>query len=231
MINFYRRFIPAAAKLLAPLTDVLKGGPSGTTQVEWTAEMVASSKAAREAVARATLLAHPQQAAELVLVTDASATHIGAVLQQRSRADQPWRPLGFYSKKLDTPQLKHSAFDRELFAVFAGIRHFRHMLEGRPFEVWTDHRPLTFALHRLSEPWSARQQRQLSFIAEFTNRLTYVPGIENVVADALSRPSSLAPAPDLLTPPAQRPIQASSAGGGSRPEGRLGLRPLAQADF
>ncbi len=165
--------------------------------------------AAREAVSSATLLAHPDPTAELVLVTDASASHIGGVLQQRPNKSSPWRPLGFYSKKLDGPQLNHSAFDRELFGVFASIRHFRHLLEGRKFAVWTDHKPLTFALHRLSEPWSGRQQRQLAYVAEFTNNLVHVPGVENVVADALSRPpphpspppspSPSYPAPSLQT--------------------------------
>jgi len=52
----------------------------------------------------------------------------------------------------------------------------------------TDHKPLTFALHRLSDAWSARQQRQLSYIAEYTSEIEHVPGCSNMVADALSRP-------------------------------------------
>ena len=47
---------------------------------------------------------------------------------------------------------------------------------------------LAFALHRLSDAWSARQQRQLSYMAEYTSDLRHVAGAENVVADCLSRP-------------------------------------------
>ena len=61
------------------------------------------------------------------------------------------------------------------------------MLEGRNFAVYTDHKPLTFALSRCSEPWTARQSRQLSYVAEFTGDIRHIPGMENVVADALSR--------------------------------------------
>ena len=75
-----------------------------------------------------------------------------------------------------------------MLAAFKAIRHFRFSLEGRTFKLWTDHKPLCSALHRVSEPWSARQQRQLSYIAEFTSEILHVPGDENVVADALSRP-------------------------------------------
>ncbi len=34
--------------------------------------------------------------------------------------------------------MRYSAFDRELFACVAGIRHFRYMLEGRPFTIYTE---------------------------------------------------------------------------------------------
>jgi hypothetical protein len=54
--------------------------------------------------------------------------------------------------------------------------------------VFTDHKPLTYALRRQAEHWTARQQRQLSFIAEFTSDLQHVAGESNVVADVLSRP-------------------------------------------
>jgi hypothetical protein len=56
-----------------------------------------------------------------------------------------------------------------------GIKHFRSRLEGRPFQLWTDHKPLIFALHRVSPLTSGRQQRHLAFISEYTNqvRLTW----------------------------------------------------------
>src|SRR5450830_1773539 len=111
----------------------------------------------------------------------------GGVLQQKE--SNGWRPLSFFSKKLDSPQQKYSAFDRELLAAHLAVRHFRFQLQGRAFTIFTDHKPLTKALHRVSEPWSPRQQRQLSAIAEHTSDLRHVPGIENVVADALSRPN------------------------------------------
>ena len=41
----------------------------------------------------------------------------------------------------------------------------------------------------MKAPWSARQQRHLAFIAEFTSDLAHTSGVDNVVADALSRPT------------------------------------------
>ena len=50
----------------------------------------------------------------------------------------------------------------------------------------TDRRQLTFALNSTTEG-SPRQTTQLSFIAEFTGDIRYVKGVENTVADTLSR--------------------------------------------
>ena len=61
------------------------------------------------------------------------------------------------------------------------------MLEGRIFTVYTDHKPLVHAMLKETEPWSARQQRHLSFISEFTTDIQHIPGKDNVVADCLSR--------------------------------------------
>ena len=60
----------------------------------------------------------------------------------------------------------------------------------------TDHKPMTFALQQVSDHWSGRQQRHLSFIAEYTADLRHIAGKENMVADALSRPAAaVTPAP------------------------------------
>ena len=58
------------------------------------------------------MLATPNGADNLFLVTDASNIAIGAVLKQGT--DGHRRPLGFFSRKLNTPQQKYSTFDREL---------------------------------------------------------------------------------------------------------------------
>jgi RNase H-like domain found in reverse transcriptase len=162
--------------------------------VKWSADMAAAFEKAKNSLADTALLDHPAASAAISLVTDASASHIGAVLQQRRRG-QPWRPLGFFSQKWSAAESRYSAFDRELFAVYSGILHFRHLLEGRPFAIFKDHKPLVGALSRAAEPRSDRQRRQLSFIAEFTAEIHHIAGPDNVVADTLSRPAATAAAP------------------------------------
>ncbi len=188
MVNFYRRFLPGAAAFLLPLTDHLRGGKKGSTSVTWSQGMEEAFVTAKEALGKAAALSHPSSEAEWSLAVDASASHVGAALQQRFRRSSAWQPLGFFSKKLSPAAQKYSAFDRELLACYEAVRHFRHLLEGRPFHILTDHKPLTHALSRVSDPWTPRQCRQLSYVAEFTSDVRHIAGVDNVVADALSRP-------------------------------------------
>jgi len=185
MVNFYHRFIPAATSIMRPLYTALA---KKTTQREFifTAAMASAFSEAKTALANAVMLAHPDPNMPISLPTDASDIAVGAVLQQHTPKGP--QPLAFFSRQLRPPEQRYRTFDRELLALYLAIRHFRHYLEGRPFTAFTDHKPLTFAIAKVTEPWSARQQRQLSFISEFTTNIQHVAGVNNSVADALSRP-------------------------------------------
>ena len=186
MINFYHRFIPRAANIMRPLYQALSGKQTKKS-LTWTEEMSQAFIEAKSALAKASMLAHPIPEAHISLATDASDTAIGGVLQQEVQGH--WQPLAFFSRQLQKPQIKYSTFDRELLAIYLAIRHFRYYLEGRHFTVYTDHKPLTFAMSKVSDSWSARQQRHLSFISEYTTDIQHVSGKTNSVADALSRQS------------------------------------------
>lgn len=184
MVNFYNRFIPQAAHLMHPLYEALKG-KRGNQEVDWTPERVRAFDSAKKALAGAAMLAHPSPAAPVALTTDASDYAVGAVCEQW--VDGAWQPLAFFSRKLRDAERKYSTFDRELLALFLSTRHFRFLLEGREFTAFVDHKPLTYAMAKTTEPWSARQQRQLSAISEFTTDIQHVAGKDNRVADCLSR--------------------------------------------
>jgi hypothetical protein len=170
MINFYRRFLPGLSRILLPLTNACKGkGP-----ISWTDQLQSSFQTAKQALASAVPLSHPLPSATLSLATDASDTHVGAVLQQK--ASGRWQPLAFFSHKLSPTETRYSTFDRELLGAYLSLRHFRLFLEGRPFTLFTDHKPLVAALSKASTPFSSRQQRHLSFLSEFNLPLSHLPG-------------------------------------------------------
>ena len=184
MVNFYRRFLPAAARIMLPLFSALKTKPKDFL---WTARMETAFLETKQLLANATLLVHPHPQALTSITSDASDEAVGAVLQQYVK--NAWVPLAFFSQKLRPSERKYSAFDRELLALYLAVRHFRYFLEGRPFTANTDHKPLSFCMTKISDSWSNRQQRQLSYISDFTTNMRHLHGKDNVVADALSRAS------------------------------------------
>ena len=184
MINFYNRFIPRAARIMKPLYEA---AAAAKNQLEWTEVATKAFEEAKQALAATTMLRHPRPGAQIAMSADASGEAVGAVLQQRQGCMGAWEPLAYFSKKLSPAETRYSAFDRELLAVYLGIRHFRHYLEGRDFPVFTDHRPLTFAMAKSAEPWSHRQARHLEYISQYSTDIRHVAGAENAVADVLSR--------------------------------------------
>lgn len=188
MINFYRPHIPNAASIQAELDKYLGNTKKrDKTPIVWTVKAEESFALCKASLQKATTLAHPRADTALALMTDASDTSAGSVLQQR--VDNAWQPLGFYSKKFTKTQQQYSTYDRELLAIYLGIIHFRKMFEGRPLTIYTDHRPLCFAFQKLgkNDKELPRRTRQLLFISEFTTDIRHVTGQDNVVADTLSR--------------------------------------------
>lgn len=195
MMNFYRRFLPSAAQTQLPLQLLL--GPcikNDRTLIEWTADTVEAFNDCKRMLREAAMLTHPAPSAKIALTTDASDIGLGAAVHQL--INDEWQPLGFFSRKLTDAERKYSAYDRELLAIYAAIKHFRYMLEATNFIVFTDHRPITFAFVQNVEKFSPRQTRQLDYIGQFTSDIRHISGKENVVADALSRLETItAPSP------------------------------------
>jgi hypothetical protein len=93
-------------------------------------------------------LAHPLSGVLLALASDASDTHIGCVLQQQVGGH--WQPLGFVSCRLHGAEENYSTFDRELLVAHQAIEHFLPQVEGRAFQLWTNHKPLVAAMQRVA---------------------------------------------------------------------------------
>jgi cleavage and polyadenylation specificity factor subunit 1 len=182
MLNFYRCFLPHTSPLHA-----LLAGPrtKGLQPVTWTPALSQAFEECKASLLHAAMLAHPDGAAPIALVTDASTTAMGSVLQQR--AQNAWQLLAFFSKKMSMAQQKYSAYNRELLAIYEAVKHFHYMLEARHFVIFTDHKPLTYAFSQRCDKCSPWQFNHLDFVSQFTTDIHHISGQDNVVADALSR--------------------------------------------
>jgi cleavage and polyadenylation specificity factor subunit 1 len=185
MTNYYHRCIPKLAHMLGPIYDmVTNASKTKNKHLQWTDITLHAFATIKDNFAKETLINHVNSKAKLSIAVDASNTAVGGVLQQEHNGIL--EPLAFFSKKLTQTETKYSTFDRELLAIYLTIKHFRHHLEGNTFIVYTDHKPLTSALHSKTER-SPRQTRHLEFISQFTSDIRHIKGTDNVVADALSR--------------------------------------------
>ncbi|BHF66873.1 hypothetical protein SprV_0200989600 [Sparganum proliferum] len=168
---------------MLPLTNLLRGN---NREFSFPDTAVEAFNRARKALVDTTALVHPIPDAPLSIVADASNLAIGAALQQQTPTGT--QPLAFYSAKLTPPQTRYSTFGRELLAIYLAIKHFRNYIEDRDFCIYTDHKPLTYALSTSSDKYSPREARHLDFISQYTTDIRFLKDLYNQVADCLSRP-------------------------------------------
>ena len=103
MINFYHRFIPQVARIMSPVYQTLASKPK---ELFWTPELTEAFQQAKLALAKATLLHHPEPNAQISVSVDASDKAVGGVLEQLTKGK--WQPLAFFSKQLRKPETKYS---------------------------------------------------------------------------------------------------------------------------
>ena len=121
----------------------------------------------------------------LLILSDASDTAVGAVLQQK--IGNAWKPITFFSRRMKPAETRYSTFDRELLAMYLAVKHLQYFVKGCQFHVLTDHKPLTFAFSTQSSKLIPHQTCHRDFISQFTTDVRHVIGSNNPVADALSR--------------------------------------------
>ena len=196
-INYYRGHVKNMAATISPLTALLKGPKEKKrSRLNWTEFCDKAYKEALSALKEAATLTNDNLYLPVILTTDASLTHAGAVLEQTCDIKCPdgklgTRPLCFYSKAFPVSRSRdRSVFNRELTAAYMAIRHFKYRIRGRPLILRTDHSALVHAIQRGVGNHSAVENRMISHIKEYNPEVIHLAGENNAVADLLSRPQS-----------------------------------------
>ncbi|RVW20682.1 Retrovirus-related Pol polyprotein from transposon 17.6 [Vitis vinifera] len=117
------------------------------------------------------------------VMCDASDLAMGAVLGQR----EDGKPYVIYyaSKTLNEAQRNYTTTEKELLAVVFALDKFRAYLVGSSIVVFTDHSALKYLLTK--QDAKARLIRWILLLQEFNLQIRDKKGVENVVADHLSR--------------------------------------------
>ena len=125
------------------------------------------------------MLVLPDFQQEFTVETGASGVGIGTVLSQNKR------PIAFLSQAFSSQGRIRSVYERELLAIVKAVTKWKHYLSSKEFVIRTDQRSLRHLLEQKSV--STIQQRWASKLSGLNYRIEYKPGVENKVADALSR--------------------------------------------
>ena len=185
LINYYGKFFPNLAKMLAPLYSLLQKA----TRWSWGKPQQSAFQEAKTQLTSEKLLIHYDPSKELLLSCDASPYGIGAVLSHRMQ-DGTDQPIAFASRSLSKAEKGYAHLDKEGLAIVYGVKKFHQYLYGRKFTITSDHKPLEhiFSSTRPTPSLaSARIQRWALTLSAYNYQIQYKPGKDNSNADALSR--------------------------------------------
>jgi hypothetical protein len=146
---------------------------------KWNDEAQAAFEALKKAMTTTSVLALPRFDLPFVVETDACDTGMGAVLMQQGK------PIAYISKALGERNRHLSIYDKEFLALILAVEKWRPYLQRSPFVIKTDHKSLTFLGEQQLQ--SELQRKAMARLMGLQFQIVYKKGVENRVADALSR--------------------------------------------
>jgi len=186
LAGYYRKFIAGYAKVVMPLSELVK--PSSTWK--WESHHTKAFVTIKLALQQAPVLSLPNFTKSFIVTTDASGRCCGAVLSQLNDKNED-KPIAFLSKKFGPHEVNWPAHEQELYAIKLALTKWRHFLHGSRFDIYTDNSACKWFME--TPVLTPKLTRWLDFFSSFDFVLHHRPGKLNVVADALSRIPSIKP--------------------------------------
>lgn len=186
MSGYYRRYIKDYAKIVAPLTDLLKGDQE---KFLWSELQETSYNAIREKLCQAPVLSHFNEDKVVYIHTDASKIGLGAVLSQEDENGK-LHPIQFASRKTSRVESSYNSVELEMLAILYALNHFAYLIKYHPHKIYiqTDCQALTY-YKGLKEEFSSSRLTRLSLkLMQYDNiEISYTRASANKPADFLSR--------------------------------------------
>lgn len=110
----------------------------------------------------------------------------GAVLLQEDASGID-HLICYFSRKSNKHQLNYSTNEKEALALLLALQYFEVYIGSTciPVADFTDHNPLVFLSHMYNQ--NLRLMRWSLILQDYNLKIFYKKGVENIVADALSR--------------------------------------------
>ena len=181
MIAYLSMYVPKLQILLVPMHKLTRKG----VKFEWTSEMQQNFEEIKKILSTSPLLTLPTKEGLFRLYCDTSKIGVGATLCQVQNGEQ--KILAFFSKKLAEAASKYTISELEGTGMLISIHAFRHLLRSAPFEVITDHSPLTNISNSKNEPPTLRLKKIFERLSDYKFTLIYQQGKKMVISDHFSR--------------------------------------------
>ena len=168
----------------ASITRPLSRLTSENVAFLWAEECELAFKYLKISLMTRPVLVFPKFDKDFIVEVDASEMAIGGVLSQYQE-DGKIHPVAYFSKALNPNQIKWSVYNKEAYTMVSAVQHWYVYLYGNKFILNSDHNPLTFLQHK-KDP-KGKIGRWIAELEGFDFKVEYIPGRNNVKADALSR--------------------------------------------
>jgi hypothetical protein len=177
--GFYKIFIKDFSKITKPLTHLLQKDVA----FDFDEKRLAAFRTFKSALVSAPIIQPPDWSQPFEIICDASDYAIGAVLGQRKEGRV--HVVYYASKTLNEAQLNYATTEKELLAVVFSFEKFRSYIVNAKVIVYTDHLAIKYLLAKKD----AKPQliNWILLLQEFDVEIRDKKGLENVVADHLSR--------------------------------------------
>ena len=177
--GLYRRFIKDFSAIARPLCTFL----SKDVPFTWSQACDIAFTKLKNMLVSPPIMRSPNWDLPFEIMCDASDYAIGAVLGQRE--DKKAFVIYYASKTLDSTQANYTTTEKEFLAVVFALEKFRSYIVGSPVTIFTDHAALKYLLSK--QDTKPRLTRWILLCQEFNLTIKDKKGVENVVADHLSR--------------------------------------------
>ena len=177
-VNYLQTFVPHLSSNTEPLWALLKKENCFT----WDENTNTCFQKIKSQLQKALLrpLRYYDQTKPVTLQCDASLKGLGACIIQDGQ------PITFASKSLMDTKTHYANIKREPLAIIYGCEKFHTYLYGRTFIMETDHKPLEMISLKNLTAAPAHLQRMLLCLQQYDLVITYWPGREMLLVDALS---------------------------------------------
>jgi hypothetical protein len=177
--GFYTRFIKDFLKITKSLTYLLQK----YVAFDFDEKCLAAFRTLKSALVSAPIIDPPDSSQPFKVMCDASYYAVGANLGQRKEGRV--HAVYYASKTLNKAQLNYATTEKEFLAVVFVFEKFRSYIVNSKVIVYTDHAAIKYLLVKKNA--KPRLIRWILLFQEFDVEIRDKTGVENVVADQLSR--------------------------------------------